>query len=70
MKWINVKEKSPKEGEIIVAWLSKKKEPACVRFERDNFGPKYIELVEVDRFHLREDIITHWLPLPQFPEKK
>lgn len=69
MEWISVKDRLPNEGDIVVAWLFKKKEPACVRFERDKHGPIWYELVTVDRDNDREDLITHWMPLPEPPKE-
>jgi hypothetical protein len=68
MKWISVKDHPPEKGQIVVAWLSKKREPCCVRYEIDNDGyPIWIELVSVPIDYQREDIITHWMPLPKPP---
>ena len=70
-EWISVKDKSkkPKIGEIVVAWIFKQKEPVCVRYNEDKVGPIWMELIEVDREMDREDLITHWMPLPKLPEK-
>lgn len=71
MKWIDIKEEEPKEGQIIVVWLAEQKEPACVRVEKDSEGYNlFIELVPVDRYCDREDVVTHWMPLEPFPETK
>lgn len=67
IKWVSVKERLPLEGSVVVAWLSRKKEPACVRFEIDKLGPKWTELVQVEIWNDREDLISHWLPLPEPP---
>lgn len=72
MEWISVKEKSrkPKLGEIVVAWMAKKKEPVCVRYHEDEHGPIWMELVEVDIDNFdREDLISHWMPLPEKPKE-
>jgi len=69
MEWISVKDKLPKEGEIVVAWLSDIDEPACVRFKIDEYGPLWVELIEIDRFDFsRESKVSHWLSLPQTPD--
>lgn len=64
MEWIRVQEKLPEEGSIVLAWMSKRKEPVCVRFERDQHGPVWRELVQVDILDDREDLISHWIPIP------
>lgn len=68
MEWIGVKDRSPKNGEIVVAWLSEIKEPACVRYTIDDQGPLWEELVKIDIYTDREDIITHWMQLPEQPK--
>ena len=68
MEWISIKDRMPECGDIVVAWLSKKREPSCVRFDIDSQGPVYYDLVPVDRFMDREDIVTHWTPLPEPPK--
>ena len=70
MEWISVKDKLPNEGQIIVVWLSKKKEPTCVEFEIDEYVPKYVELCPVDIYCDREDLVTHWMPIPVPPSQK
>lgn len=69
MEWIHVQDQSPKRGQIVVAWLSRQREPVCVRYEMDKIGPLWRELVDVDRMMDREDIVTHWMPLPKSPPK-
>lgn len=68
-KWISVKDKKkPEIGEIVVAWLSERKEPVCVRYEEDENGPIWTELVPVDIYSDREDLISKWIPLPNSQE--
>lgn len=67
MKWIKVTDKKPIIGQIVVAWMQNKQEPTCVRYEEDRFGPVWTELVEVDICYDREDLISHWMPLPKPP---
>lgn len=68
-KWISIKNKNKKPciGQVVVAWLSIRKEPACVRYEEDKRGPLWVELVSVDIYQDREDLISHWMPLPDAP---
>ena len=61
--WIDITEESPKTGQLILVWLSIRKEPSVVRYEVDSHGPLFTELVEVDRMCDREDLVTHWIPL-------
>jgi hypothetical protein len=65
--WISVKDRIPEEGQIVVAWLSRRKEPACVRYTTDKRGPLWKELVLVDIYEDREDLVSHWLELPSNP---
>ena len=66
-EWISVKKKLPSEGDIVVAWLTSHKEPACVKFTMDDYGQCWEELVSIDRYMSREDHISHWIPLPDPP---
>ena len=66
--WINVKERLPEEGQIVVCYLSRKKEPCVVKFGIDRFGPVWTEIVLSDRFNCREDIVTHWMEIPEVPQ--
>lgn len=68
-EWISVKERTPEVGQIVVGWLSKRKEPSCVRFEIDDIGPIYWELVQFDIFDDRQDLVSHWMPLPSPPNQ-
>jgi hypothetical protein len=68
MKWISVKDRMPKKGQIIVVWLSRQKEPSCVTYDEDEQGPIYWEFVEVPREMDREDLVSHWLLLPEPPK--
>lgn len=70
IEWIKTSDCEPEIGSFVVAWLSKRKEPVCCRIEKDPLGLIYRELVEVSIFADREDIITHWLPLPKPPKDK
>lgn len=69
MNWISVRDKSrkPEIGQIVVAWMSIAKEPVCVRYDEDEYGPIWTQLVPVDSFLQREDLISHWIPLPELP---
>lgn len=69
MTWIRVQEQSPNIDQIVVAWMLKRKEPCCVRYTKDTHGPLWVELVECDIWEDREDIITHWMPLPESPNE-
>lgn len=71
MEWTSVKDKTkkPKIGQLAVCWLSEAKEPCCCRYEEDEIGPMWVELVMFDIYQTREDIITHWIPLPNPPEE-
>ena len=68
MEWISVKDKSPQIGQIVVGLLSSL-EPVCVKYDLDRFGPIWVELQEIDRYIDREDIITHWISLPELPKE-
>lgn len=70
MEWISVKSQTPDIDQIVVAWMHKKKEPVCVRFTKDEHGPLWLELEEVDAWmsDREEDIISHWIPLPEPPK--
>lgn len=72
MKWINIKDKKPKEGNLIIVWLAKAEEPSCVRVEGDKHGLLFVELVEVSRHCNREDLVSHWFPIkpPSEEDKK
>lgn len=67
MEWISVKERTPEIGQIVLAWMSKRKEPVVVKFDKDSHGPLYIELVPIDIHCDREDLISHWLPITPPP---
>ena len=69
MEWISIlnETRKPEKGQIVVAWLSKRKEPACCKYDEDRFGPIFNELVPVDIDNDKEDLISHWLPLPENP---
>jgi hypothetical protein len=69
MEWIRVEDRSPEKGQIVVAWLARTQEPVCVRFDIDRLGPIWTELVAVDRYSAREDLISHWMPLPEPPNE-
>lgn len=68
-KWIKVEDQLPECGQIVVAWMFNQKEPVCVRFDRDRYGPIWRELVMVPIETPREDLISHWIPLPIPPEE-
>jgi hypothetical protein len=66
VEWIRVQDKSPEIGQIVVVWLQNLRAPCCVRYEIDKFGPVWVELVEIDRWDVRNsDLVTHWMPLPE-----
>ncbi len=70
-EWISIydKSKEPEVGEVYVCWMHKLQEPVCCRFSRDEHGPLWLELVEVDIFLDREDLITHYMgPITKPPE--
>lgn len=71
MEWISVLEYSPEVGEIVVAWLCDIEEPACLRFEVDEHGAIWRELVNIDRGDMsRTSRVSHWISLPKNPNEK
>lgn len=64
-KWISVRQKKPENGQIVVAWMSKRQEPVCVCYDR--VDDIWNELVDADIYDDREDLISHWMPLPEPP---
>lgn len=73
MNWIEAKKgnEEPKEGEIVIVWITDIEEPAACRatFDKDGWVI-YDELVSVDRWDdSREGRISHWLRLPPLPKK-
>lgn len=69
MEWISVKEKKPEINQIVVAWLHNLKEPSCVLYTQDKHGDLWNDLVEGDIWDYREDLVSHWMPLPNPPEE-
>lgn len=60
MEWISVKERTPEIGQIVLAWMSKRKEPVVVKFDKDNH-------TSLDVYCDREDLISHWHPITPPP---
>lgn len=64
-KWYKATKDNPKpnDDEIIIGWLKNADEPCALRakHEPDSDYIDYEELVPVDRFLPREDIVTHWM---------
>lgn len=69
MTWISVKKKKPDVGQLVVVWMVNRKEPVCCRVEQDQHGLVFRELVAVDIYCDREDLVSHWIPLPEAPEE-
>jgi nuclear transport factor 2 (NTF2) superfamily protein len=63
-EWIDVKIRKPEVGQLVVGWLSRHQEPACLTYEEDGF---WRELVMFDPDEDREDKVSHWMPLPEKP---
>ena len=66
-EWIRVEDQKPEVGQLVVGWLKRHKESACLRFEEDGI---WRELVMFDPDGEREDKVSHWMPLPDIPEEK
>lgn len=64
-KWYQATKDNPKpdDGEIIIGWLKNADEPCALRakHEMNSDYIDYQELVPVDIFFNREDIVTHWM---------
>lgn len=74
MKWISVKDKLPESPEngsipIIICSYSEgrdKHHVSCVEFQKDNFY-SYGERIIIDDCYWT---LTHWMPLPEPPDKE
>ncbi len=69
MEWISVKDKLPEIGQTVVCWLDRQQEPVCCKFDIDGKGPIWKELVDWDIGIDREDRVSHWISIPNPPDK-
>lgn len=66
--WINIEDRLPNEGDIVVAWVKRLKQPVCVQFETDKFNIYWIILSSKfvpDFYH--EEEISYWMPISTPP---
>jgi hypothetical protein len=63
-RWYRVQDKLPEIGQIVLAWIISKKEPIIAIFEKDKFGPIWIQIIEKDYIHNpSEKQISHWMDI-------
>ena len=69
-EWISVKEQLPEYDQLVLVWHPGFKQPyVASRVDSALMSPLYWWRLEAD-FYEPEEVITHWMPLPEAPKEE